>query len=339
MVSTRKCRPLTILMAVCALLSYVGTAPAAGKAAASSFVPDKAGFSVMYKDETSPYRITPLFCLPGQVITIRAVHEDPSRKFSLSAKNGKVKQVSDAAWEWRAPAGVRLAPVIVSDVKSGETITLNAFVMAPYKEMKNSCINGYRIGKYPSCPPRKTPLHGATPQGFVEMDEQTGEEYVSPHFQLKQFLCKQESNGDIRYLVLQERLVLKLELLLEEVNKRGIPADTFYIMSGYRTPEYNHAIGNVKFSRHQYGEAADIFIDHDGDGVMDDINHDGKINQEDALAFYKIIESISAKEWYQPYIGGLGAYKRSASHGPFVHVDVRGTFVRWGIGVQTAKGE
>jgi hypothetical protein len=31
----------------------------------------------------------------------------------------------------------------------------------------------------------------------------------------------------------------------------------------------------VRFSQHQFGAAADIFIDEDGDGVMDDLDGDG----------------------------------------------------------------
>ena len=47
-------------------------------------------------------------------------------------------------------------------------------------------------------------------------------------------------------------------------------------MSGYRTPFYNRSIGNqTRFSRHVYGDAADIYADDDGDGKMDDLDGDG----------------------------------------------------------------
>jgi hypothetical protein len=29
-------------------------------------------------------------------------------------------------------------------------------------------------------------------------------------------------------------------------------------------------------------------------------------------------------------VGGLGIYRSTENHGPFVHVDVRGTIARWG---------
>ena len=57
-------------------------------------------------------------------------------------------------------------------------------------------------------------------------------------------------------------------------------------MSGFRTPQYNVAGGNTGgragLSRHMYGDAADVFIDNDGDGVMDDLNRDGRSSIEDA---------------------------------------------------------
>ena len=102
-------------------------------------------------------------------------------------------------------------------------------------------------------------------------------------------------------------------------------------MSGYRTPFYNRAIGNVKYSRHLWGGAADIFIDEDPkDGTMDDLNRDGIINYKDAAVLYDIVDDLYGKPFYRIFMGGLGRYKKTANHGPFVHVDVRGFRARWG---------
>ena len=131
-------------------------------------------------------------------------------------------------------------------------------------------------------------------------------------------------------MVLRERLLLKLEAILEEVNRRGIAADTFHVMSGYRTPFYNAAIGNVPYSRHQYGDAADIFIDeHPRDGVMDDLDGDGKVDVGDADLLRGIVEEMSAESWWDRFVGGLGLYSTNAHHGPFIHVDARGYRARW----------
>ena len=123
----------------------------------------------------------------------------------------------------------------------------------------------------------------------------------------------------------------RIDYLLELVNHKGFATDTFYVMSGFRTPYYNDAIGNVRYSRHQWGGAADIFIDSNPkDGVMDDLNRDGVIDVRDAAVLYRLFDDESFKDGYKPMIGGLGQYKKTSSHGPFVHVDVRGFRARWG---------
>ena len=102
-------------------------------------------------------------------------------------------------------------------------------------------------------------------------------------------------------------------------------------MSGYRTPYYNKAIGNVKYSRHIYGGAADIFIDENPkDNMMDDLNRDAKIDYKDAAVLYEIIDKLYGKPFYQGLVGGLARYEKTDCHGPFVHIDVRGRRARWG---------
>jgi len=160
----------------------------------------------------------------------------------------------------------------------------------------------------------------------TEKNEETS---VSPHFQLKEFVCKQDG-GYPKYVVLQERLLLKLELILEMVNEKGYPCSRLHIMSGYRTPYYNKLIDNGKYSHHLWGGAADIFIDENpADGMMDDLNADGHINYRDAEVLYDIVEEMYGNPWYERFLGGLGLYKKTRSHGPFVHIDVRGFHVSW----------
>ena len=325
---------LPLAAAAALALLWIAIPPAAEPH--DGFRPEKAGFSVQFKEEISPYRVMALFALPNQAITVRALHEDEGKAFTLKAVKGKVYQTAPRAWKWSAPSKPGVYPLAVTDLSTAETVTLNAFVMVPFDRLEKECVNGYRIGAYPSCPPN---TNLSEPEGFIEVTQANGEVLLSPHFRLKQFLCKQKGEREAKYLVLRERLILKLEILLEEVNRRGIRADTFHVMSGYRTPAYNKAIGNVKFSRHLWGEAADIFIDHNGDGMMDDINGDGKVDKKDAMLLAEIIADLADHDWYLPYVGGLGAYAKSAVHGPFVHVDVRGTKARWGLAVQTAAGK
>jgi uncharacterized protein YcbK (DUF882 family) len=101
-------------------------------------------------------------------------------------------------------------------------------------------------------------------------------------------------------------------------------------MSGYRTPHYNYAIGNrTQHSRHAYGDAADVFVDSDLDGVIDDLDRSGRVDTGDAKWLYSIVESLYGETWYMPFVGGLGLYGPKPHRGPFIHVDTRGQRARW----------
>ena len=101
-------------------------------------------------------------------------------------------------------------------------------------------------------------------------------------------------------------------------------------MSGYRTPWYNQAIGNVPYSRHAWGGAADIYIDEAPmDGRMDDLNGDGRVDRDDARWLADFVSGMSRRGEFGARIGGLGVYGSNSAHGPFIHVDVRGSRARW----------
>ena len=210
-------------------------------------------------------------------------------------------------------------------------MTLNIFVMRPAAEMKNGYLGKYRIGEY-----QKQPFKGLdvyrTPKGFVEVTPENQDVQVSPHFTLKQFLCKQQASAWPKYMILRPELLFKMEDILERINAGGIRTDSFVVMSGYRTPWYNRSIGNrTSSSRHLYGGAADIYIDvKPVDGVMDDINRDGKLNKADANYLYDQFERWSKESWWSRHTGGLASYGANSAHGAFVHVDVRGYKARWG---------
>jgi hypothetical protein len=226
----------------------------------------------------------------------------------------------DQRWTWTAPAMPGLYPLHVVSNDQRDSLTIQAFVLVPYDRMRGEYLNGYRIGRYPAHPLRGLDIYRA-PTGFVEVTRENENAFVSPHFRLKQFLCKQ-AGGYPKYVVLNEALIQRLEHLLELTNAAGYSASTFYVMSGYRTPAYNRALGNVLYSRHTFGSAADIFIDENHDGVMDDLNRDGRSDERDAEVLYRLFDGPQNG-------GGLGKYHATASHGPFVHVDIRDRTARW----------
>jgi hypothetical protein len=285
-------------------------------------------FAVKFKEEVSPFPVMAMFVMPGEQVPLEAVLTDTTVRYTAEAAGGRLTRLGSGRWRWTAPREKGLYPIFVRDSASGETVTLNAFVQVPFPTA--TTIGAFMVGRYESRPLRGNPSY-ARPAGFIEVTEANRGAFVAPHFTLEQFVSKQPG-GYPKYLVLRERLLLKLEMLLEEVRSAGIPANTFRVMSGYRTPFYNRSIGNeTRYSRHVYGDAADIYVDDDGDGTMDDLDRDGEITLDDARALAGVIERVSQKSWYQPLEGGLGLYKANRAHGPFVHVDVRGHPARWGF--------
>lgn len=300
----------------------------------SSAAPAKAQFLVKAGDSVSPYPVMSAFVLPGELLSIETIFEGESSHPSAIAAQGTLTVVSKGRWQWRAPNEPGLYPLSVIDDDTRAAVILNAFVLVPFERLSEGAIRGYKIGTYP---PKSTPRPSAArrsdflkdpPEGFVEVTRENQDTFVSPHFRLEQFLCKQAGSFP-KYVVLRSELLLKLESILERVNEDGHEATTLHVMSGYRTPAYNHAIGNVRYSHHQWGSAADIFVDVDRDGRMDDLDGDRKIDLADARRLTALVEMISADAWQKPLVGGLSPYPATASHGPFVHVDVRGYPARW----------
>ena len=249
---------------------------------AATTLPEKTRFTVKFNDEVSPYRVIGVFVLPSEKLTLEALDTNKKNKYVLRLPVGKATQIANNKWSWQAPQKTGLYPVKIMHSRSTDSITLNVFVMVPYSRLNGEYLNGYRIGEYPASPLKKLPCY-KSPKGFIEVTKQNEETFISPHFKLKEFLCKQKG-GYPKYVVLKERLLLKLELILEKVNEMGYHCDTFNIMSGYRTPYYNKSLGNVQYSSHIFGSAADIFIDRNPkNGMMDDLNYDGKINCQDAI--------------------------------------------------------
>jgi hypothetical protein len=286
------------------------------------FIPQKACFAVKFKNEISPYSVIGVFVTPEEILPLEVPENKRQDSYFLQALAGKVLATGINRWHWQAPKEPGLYPVIITRHPCMDFITLNVFVMVPSDRLKGQCLNGYRIGAYPACSLERSSIY-SPPKGFVEVTKKNEEALLSPHFKLKQFLCKQEG-GYPKYVVLSERLILKLELLLEMTNQEGYRCETFDIMSGYRTPYYNRCIGNVRYSCHLWGYAADI------DGMKDDLNREFKIDYRDAARLTKLVEKLHNETAYRPFLGGLARYKGTSAHGPFVHVDVRGFQAGWG---------
>ncbi len=291
----------------------------------ANFEPGLAPFELRVNGEHVRYREFGVYLMPGEKTTFEVPLAE-AETVSLFVADGRLERDGPGAWRWHAPEspGLHRVHVLRSD---DALVTLNLFVMRPLADAVDGDLDGYRIGRYPR-PIRE--IH-ATPAGLVQVTEDMVDTRVSPHFTVGQFLCRQQPEHWPKFLVLEPALIEKLEMLLEEVNRRGIQTRTFHVMSGYRTPWYNRSIGNVPYSRHVWGAAADIFIDTRGDGRMDDLAGSGRSDLADAKVLHSIVdERFNGGGYLQP-VGGLGLYGPRPHRGPFVHVDVRDELARWAV--------
>jgi uncharacterized protein YcbK (DUF882 family) len=199
----------------------------------------------------------------------------------------------------------------------------------PLSDRRNGRVGLYFIGTWPT--ERGTHKGYVTPSGFIEVTRENQNTYVSEHFRLRDFLTKGQANVWPKYLVLDMQLVDKLELVLADLEEKGVDVSGVRVMSGFRTPQYNanggNTAGRASLSRHMYGDASDVYIDNDGDGWMDDINRDGRVDTGDARYLAAAAERVERK--HPSLVGGIGIYTAGSGHGPFVHIDTRGYRARW----------
>jgi hypothetical protein len=274
------------------------------------------------------------------------VAPSPTRTIAAAITNpsSTVAYVKDAALDAlvaraRGASGkLRVTTALPTDVQAALSTVkeITQITLTPFGEKQRGRIGSYLIGSWPGergarGPSRAPPGRYANPRGFIRVTPENQDLQVSEHFRLKNFLTHSQQNVWPKYLVLEMRTVDKLELVLSDLESRGIDVRGVTVMSGFRTPSYNAGGGNTggraDLSRHMYGDASDIYIDSDGNGFMDDLNKDGRVDIRDARV---IEEAVNRVERAQPdLIGGTGVYVACCGHGPFIHIDTRGYRARW----------
>ena len=217
-----------------------------------------------------------------------------------------------------------------ADSTSGRPFSF--ITLLPFQSRERGRLGNYRMGFWPG--ERNHSLSDSKrPDGFIEVTAENQDTPVSEHFRLRDFLTHDQPNVWPKYLVLREELIDKLELLISDLQTRGVAVNRMTVMSGFRSPQYNaqgvgRRGGRARDSRHQYGDAADVVVDNNDDGRMDDLNGDGRSDVRDARVVMESLERIELA--YPELVGGAGLYRATRAHGPFVHVDVRGARARWG---------
>jgi hypothetical protein len=233
----------------------------------------------------------------------------------------------------------KLIPAVQEITGASRFGRFSLITMKSFGDKIAGSVGSYRVGYWPEEKGRLRSEAYENPEGFIEVTPQNQLMLVSSHFSLRDFLTHDQPDVWPKYLVLREPLLDKLELVIQDLEKHGVRAGAMHILSGFRTPDYNLALGDesgrARDSRHQFGDAADVIIDNDGNGRMDDLNRDGRVNFADARVILAAVERVERE--YPDLVGGVGLYHSSGPAGPFAHIDVRGSRARWVQGGHVAS--
>ncbi|HST62700.1 MAG TPA: hypothetical protein VLK84_28600 [Longimicrobium sp.] len=208
---------------------------------------------------------------------------------------------------------------------------VSVITLVPLSEKRAGRIGTYRIGNWPYEGGGEPKAIYRAPAGMIRVTQQNKEIWLSEHIQLKDFITKGQENVWPKYVVVQPRVLDKIELVIQELELMGHPVENIFAVSGFRTPAYNAGGGNTAgrgaLSRHMYGDAMDIAIDNDRNSIMDDLNGDGRINLSDARVIGAAVDRVEKK--YPQLVGGMHYYPPTGGHQGMVHIDTRGYRARW----------
>lgn len=237
---------------------------------------------------------------------------------------GRAAQTAPGAGIWEV--------VLRAGGLSAQVPRLTVIRTVPMSAKKGGSIGRYRIGSWPCetgrCP--ANPIY-ATPKGMIEVTPQNKEMYLSEHVQLKDYITKLQENVWPKYVVVDPQNLDKIELVVQELEAMGHPVENLFAVSGFRSPWYNASGGSTagrgQLSRHMYGDAMDIAVDNDRNGLMDDLNGDGRITLADARVIGQAVDRVEQK--YPALVGGMHYYPPTGGHRGMVHIDTRGNRARW----------
>ena len=273
-------------------------------------------------------------------IRVRAISDSLSPDVSsLLGVSGQLRAVMFHADSGFASPLAALAPALAAEgpgihltgLMAPDGAPIRALSFFPLTARQNGQWHSYRVGFWPGERASRRRSRYELPAGFLEVTPENATTPLSTHFVVSDFLTHDQPSVWPKVLVIRLPLLDKLELISAELVALGrTPA--VRVMSGFRTPQYNalgvgSRGGRAGDSRHMYGDAADIYVDADGDGRMDDLDRDGRITTRDARWLAQLAARVEGV--YPGLTGGIGIYRANAVHGPFVHVDVRGTAARW----------
>ncbi|MEO7456420.1 MAG: D-Ala-D-Ala carboxypeptidase family metallohydrolase [Gemmatimonadaceae bacterium] len=191
-------------------------------------------------------------------------------------------------------------------------------VIVPFGQKLGGTLNGYRIGTYLA--ERLGRGTHERPEGFVQVRREDLDLAVTKHLKLADFVTH-DDQGDVwpKYVALNPRLLDKLELVFADLGGSVRPDLAVDVHSGFRSPSHNARVPRAASdSRHQYGDAADVTVDADGDG---------RITMTDEMLVMLAVERV--EDAHPDLAGGLGMYVSRRYAIPYLHIDARGKRTRW----------
>jgi uncharacterized protein YcbK (DUF882 family) len=267
------------------------------------------------------------FAMPGELIEYPLdVHGDPTAlgyswvRIGDSANVTTPVELNGANVFVPSTAGFyRLA--LVRDGKRRIVDGLTVAVLVPFEAKEGAMLNGYRIGTYLA---ERIAGKQEPPQGFLEITERDVDLPISRHLKVGDFLNHDSQSTWPRYTAVSPRLLDKIELVIAELARwHGGTTENVQLAldvhSGFRAPDHNRRIRRAaKDSQHQYGDAADVAIDANGDG---------RYTSVDSRMVGLAVEIVELK--HPDLVGGLGIYTSGHSRTTYVHIDARGRRARW----------
>jgi hypothetical protein len=266
------------------------------------------------------------FAMPGQEISYPLdVHGDPTELRYAWVRNGDTALstvpktlTSDKVFAPPRAGFYRLALLKNGPHREIEGLTLA--VLVPFEEKEGAMLRGYRIGTYIA---ERVAGRRPPPSGFLEITPADVDLQITKHLHVGDFLNHDQVGVWPSYAAVNPKLLDKLELVIQEIARwhgdKAVADIELDVHSGFRAPEHNRKIRRAaRDSQHQYGDAADVAIDANGDG---------KITAIDSRMVGLAVEIVELK--HPDLVGGLGIYTSGHSSTNYVHIDVRGRRARW----------
>ena len=266
------------------------------------------------------------FAMPAQEISYPLdVHGDPTALQYAWIRNGDttLETAPQALTGDKVLSPPKAGFYRLALLKSGQQRQVEGLALAvlvPFEEKEGAMLRGYRIGTYIA---ERMRGRQAPPEGFLEITPADIDLPITKHLRVGDFLNHDQQGVWPSYAAVNPKLLDKLELVIQEIARwhgdKAVADIEIDVHSGFRAPEHNRRIQRAaRDSQHQYGDAADVAIDANGDG---------KLTAIDSRMVGLAVEIVELK--HPDLVGGLGLYTSGHSSTNYVHIDVRGRRARW----------